>query len=343
MKTMKNKVFYFILLFLLSAKIQGQVTDTIFVYDKITVYDTVKIYDTIKVLDKNLTNSGGFENYFKKNKTAQSAVLAIDTATSKAALILYNGNDTAAISINSIILSEPNKNLETMKKEILTLAAASLLAQAALAQEGKTITAGGEEKIPAFNIGIGAILAFARDGDVQGFSICANKIRTKKLLLGISSDIGRIYFEGWKGNNYGAAVIGNTNGFYTNIFANASSYFMGNAVNSRAGLYGKLGLGATGYKTKQTVTFVGLPEENTYEATSLNFSAQLCIGGDVKLGRGRLFTEIVATPVIFGNYSYKASSSTSEVGYPYTWTQNPNITNGLEGEFGLRCGYVINF
>ncbi len=290
---------------MLSSKIHAQATDTIFVYDKITVYDTVKIYDTIKVLDKNLNNHEGFENYFKKNNTAQNAVLAIDTATSKAAVILFNGNDTAAISINSIILSENLKNLETMKKEILTLAASALLTQLTFAQEtGNTITAANEEKLPTYTISVGAIftLPTLAESPAYGFSWNANKIQTKKLTLGISNDIGCLYQEGWKSYNYGNAQHGNLTGVYVNFFANASYYFLGNATQSKSGMYGKFGIGAGFVTAKQTTSYVGFPGSEKYENSSLHFSTQFCIGGDVKLGKGKLFTEIAFMPYLIEKY-----------------------------------------
>ncbi len=108
---------------MLSAKSFAQVSDTIF------VYDTIKVYDHIKVEDSNI------KDLQNKNNSIQNAVLAIDTATNKAQLVLYNKKDTATISINSILLSENLNNSDTMKKQILTLAAAALLAQTSFAQQ----------------------------------------------------------------------------------------------------------------------------------------------------------------------------------------------------------------
>ncbi len=132
---MKNKVVYLLLLFMLYSKIQAQTIDTVFEYETIVVYDTVKVYDTIKIDDKNLAASTVSDSFFKNNNSVEKAVLAIDTANQNAELVLFNKNDTATISINSIIVTENLNNSDTMKNKIVTLAAAALLAQTAFANK----------------------------------------------------------------------------------------------------------------------------------------------------------------------------------------------------------------
>jgi len=137
---LKITFFFVLILFLHAAKTKAQtVSDTIFVYDTVIVKEIKTVYDTIKVPKGNLAETKQAENFLKKNDTAQRAVLAIDTATSKAQLVLLKKNDTATISINSILLSENLNNSDTMKKKILALAAAALIAQPNFAQQKDTL------------------------------------------------------------------------------------------------------------------------------------------------------------------------------------------------------------
>lgn len=230
-----------------------------------------------------------------------------------------------------------------MKKKILTLAVSALLSQLAIAQESKTISAIREEKTPSLNVGFGAILARNSQtfGRIEGFNLTANKILSEKRMLGISTDIGRIFYPEYSGN---------LRGVYTNFFATTTYYFLGDATKSKAGMYGKFGLGTVWYKEQRTYT---IPPDNYYPDThihtlkisTLNFSAQLCIGSDVRLGKGgRLFAEIVSMPSLFESRSAEGASYPSEVGYPYAWKEYSNISNNnFSQQFGLRFGFRINF
>ena len=338
---MKNRTFYIFILLILSAKMNAQVFDTVFEYDKVIVYDTIKVYDTVKVEDKILKKLQGFENNFENNFNAESAVLAIDTASKKAELVLFNKNDTATISINSIILSEPNKNLEKMKKEILLLAAAAMLNQSGFAQEGKTTTATSEETLPGFTIGVGAVLAATMDGYVQGIHLKANKFVNSKLGFGISSDIGRMHEKGFSGGSeVGNSVIGNTSGLYANFFATASYYLLGKTT-SKAGMYTKLGIGVLGYRTEQTQSAVGYSNVSKSKLSASSFSSQLCLGVDFKLGNGRVFTEIDALPSFVGQRSLVILNSDPPDPAYKTVFPDWNFKKPLQSSF--RIGYVINF
>jgi len=344
------------LFILLCVKTHGQVSDTVFVYDTVVVpeikivYDTVKIAAATNVEKENLTETKRSESFFKKNNTSQNAVLAIDTATAKAELILFSKNDTATILINSILLSENLNNSDTMKKKILTLAASAMLAQASLAQsaqESKKITATGEESLPIYTIGIGGILASntQNDGNLQGISMSINKVCTKKFLIGLNTDIGRLYEKGWNSSSVeGSAVYNNLNGIYTNLFASVAYYVVG-TTQSKAAMYGRFGLGAVVYRTRQSLSFVGSLETITDERTSLNLSAQLCIGGDLKLGKGKLFVEIVSLPSLFEQGTFKETNpDTFILGAPFTRKSNANIgNNDYAQQFGMRIGYVLHF
>jgi len=128
------------------------VYETIIIYDTITVYDTVFVYDTIKT-----ENKAPSENNFKNNFTAEKAYLAVDTNNFSAAVLLINKKDTATLSINSIILSETNKNLDTMRKPLLTLLVSAALTQAAKSQDSLNIKPA--NKLSAYTISIAGTIA----------------------------------------------------------------------------------------------------------------------------------------------------------------------------------------
>jgi len=346
---MKSRIIFFLIFMVISFCGYAQkakpkvVYETIIVYDTITVYDTVFVYDTIKTENKVLS-----ENNFKNNFTAEKAYLAIDTSNFSAAVLLINKKDTATLSINSIILSETNKNLDTMKKSLLTLLVSAALTQAANAQESKMVQPLLEEEIPNYTIGAGVIMATtSNSGNLQGINVNMNKVRNKKLLFGLSSDIGRVYQKGFaSGTHEGAAVHGNISGVYTNVFVNTSYYFWGNASKNKAGLYGKLGLGTVWYRTHKNISTVGWQVSENYQKTSANFSAELCMGGSLKLGNGKLFVEIVSLTSLVEKNSLSATQSEggTDPSYPFTRVENTTIlNNNFSGQHGLRLGYAINF
>jgi len=127
---MKNKIFLIYILFLLLSKSYSQTSKSkvIYVYDTITVYDTVYVYDTIKE-----------ELLSDKITSIEKALLEIDTTNLKSQLTLFNKADTATILIDSILLSNNLNKKDTMKKNILSLAATTMLAQTVIAQNNTSI------------------------------------------------------------------------------------------------------------------------------------------------------------------------------------------------------------
>ncbi len=234
-----------------------------------------------------------------------------------------------------------------MKKEIVILAASALLTQIAFAQESKTVNTVTEEKTSTITIGAGAVLASSDWGNLKGFAINANKICTKKLSLGISTDMGKLHVRGSSAGSFDGAIQFNPiNGIYANFFAAANYYFLGDAAKSKAGMYGKLGLGAVKYNAMRTIAFAGYSGIQTIDVSSFNISAQLCFGGDVKIGKGRLFAETFFNPVLIGSISYKGSAAANVPFQPDSYTSKTNIfkgTNGSFGDIGLRLGYAVNF
>jgi hypothetical protein len=200
---------------------------------------------------------------------------------------------------------------------------------------------------PGFNGGLGVIIAssstrydkFLDGSTVYGVNIGVNKIVKKIILIGINSDIGSIQKKGYTFWAFGDAYNSKSTGIYTNIFANVSCFFLGNSVNSKGGMYFKFGLGLVWYKSKYTITHKGFHIIDDVEDSYLNFSGQLCLGGDVKLGPGRLFVEIASIPVITGTLTEKETIKYSTESTKH----NTDITDKYSGEFGGRIGYRINF
>jgi hypothetical protein len=320
----------------------GQVTDTIFVYDDIIVYDTIKVYDTINVEDKNVTNSEGAENYFKKYNTIENAVLAIDTATLKAELLLFNKNDTATISINSIILSEPNKNLETMKKQILTLATAALVAQAAYAKQNTADSLFSKKK---YAVGVGITYT----GSGIGGTVKFDYLKTKKLSFGLRSHV-----TGNKWNDYSNSgsnqpgfespgfTLHYAGGRVINSFLTTTYHFKKEGYTSNFGLYLVGGLGYQDWKMSETVAYTDPRYDYNADFSYKTFSGLICFGGDYKVGPGKIFLDI---PLVINIYEDSEDKIVYTSGNTINYSSNRWITKGtsLTSFAAINFGYTVYF
>jgi hypothetical protein len=86
--------------------------DTIFVYDTIVVYDTIYHYDTLKIpVNKEIEQLS-----FIEPRQPDLILLRLDTANKKDNLLIISENLSATFPINSIIINENIKNLNSMKK-----------------------------------------------------------------------------------------------------------------------------------------------------------------------------------------------------------------------------------
>lgn len=82
--------------------------DTVYVYEDVVIYDTIVVYDTVFVKPETS------KLLFDELNTVK--VLQIDTSKARANLLLISEGGSATIPINSIILSENIRKLESMKK-----------------------------------------------------------------------------------------------------------------------------------------------------------------------------------------------------------------------------------
>ncbi|TAL60144.1 MAG: hypothetical protein EPN88_16335 [Bacteroidetes bacterium] len=315
LRRVKNKFYYFMLLFMITGKIHGQISDTIFVYDTIVVYDTIIVYDTVKIT----SNS---------NHAAKQAVLEFDTAASKAQLKVFNETDTATIPINSIIVDETNKNSQTMKKLNLTLAASALLTQmlsAQGAQESKTDT------IPKYAISIGA--SYHTPWEIgYGGNVKMDYLITNKFGLGAKANVTTYKF---KDRDLIFLKEKYDPGFYLVSDLTATYYLMGDYTNSKAGMYIDGGIGYHVEKVSSTLQYAGDPSPHKEIFIVRGLGGHASLGGSCKLGGGKIYLELMAGGILYGSFESQYPDS----GNHFT------TTDGMVGDgfMVLNLGYAFSF
>jgi hypothetical protein len=295
---LKNKIAYIIIvLFLQSFTILGQgknktvVYDHIIKYDTITVYDTVIVYDTIRAIENRLDLQ--YEKIFSKSNDVQNALIVIDTATLTAELILFNKKDTATISLNGIILSENNKNLGTMKKEILILAASAMLGKASYAQASKMDTLTYPKKYS-----VGAGIALPGIGGMLKFDY----LKSRKTSFGVRAQFitsktktGTYPDYIMDGINYPGFTSKNKANEASNVFLTATYYFPKRGFCSKVGLYATVGTGYEIFRDLYQTRYTDGKWDNNSKYVTQNISGLVCIGTDYKIGRGKLFLDAPVT------------------------------------------------
>ncbi|MGB3946737.1 MAG: hypothetical protein WBM13_02025 [Bacteroidia bacterium] len=340
---MKNKICFFVFtLITLCAQAQlyqnNTATKTIIVYDTITVYDTIFVYDTIKTENK-VQN----ENIFKNNFETEKAYLAIDTNDFTANLLVLNKNDTATISINSIILSENSKNSDTMKKELLTLLVSASLTQAVKSQQTTNNSSENDVAYPNYTISIGATIALNTQSSgkyIYGENVKLNKNINPRNSFGISSDVGYVYDRGETPPN-SSNTLYDLSGFYSNFFINHNYYINKNIQKNKYGVYLISALGTVYLQTSQKDSY--FVNNDAYggktKIVSLNISAQIGLGSEIKFNKGKLFGEIISTPSLieYRMHNYKSDQEIQIETGPTK--QNLTIFNGYTQQIILRFGY----
>jgi len=330
---MKNNFLYVFALFLLSAKLTGQTTtDTLFVYETIVVYDTIKVYDTLKVEYKKELNSNASETFLKNNNSAKNAVLVLDTATQKAQLVLFSKNDTATISISNIILSETNKNLDTMKKEILTLAATALLAQltfAQVAEEIKTVTKHVPQK---YALSIGATYSIPRQIGYGG-NFKLDYLKSDKLSFGLKTNLMTCSYraKAFYSEKYAP-------GLYLISDLTLTYYLIGNNHDSKFGMYAELGVGYQYQKVSSTRQFYGEPTVYKHTFTASGFGGHASLGANYKLGKGKIYFELIAGQVLYGK---ETSDGQQYLDISEAYKKQGSFIG--DRFIGINLGYAFNF
>lgn len=306
---MKNKISVLFLLFIVingyaQQPKKGNKNEPIIIYDTISVYDTVVVYDTIKVYDKT----------FSQNlNVVENATLTIDAASKKTSLSLFFENDTATISINSIHLSENTKNLDTMKKEILTLMAAVTLTQTAKSQDSLSLITNTKKPYPAYTISVGNIIATSGGPETNstyyGINLSADKMFGKKpkikMILGLTTILAPVSIETTNAQT-GTNTKSNGN-LYSILFT--FRYYLFIKESSKIQLYSKSGAGfALFTNVPPVVGYKNIGTEKNYKG--MGASVQMLMGVELKLTKtGHLFSELgihlASFPYTVLNIGYK--------------------------------------
>ena len=346
--------FYFsVFILLLSLNSYSQKQNPVVVYDHIIVYDTIHVYDTIFITDtveiakKTLPNEHK-EIFFQKNNTAPNALLSTDTANLQWKLSLFDEKDTATFFINRILLSENLNNSDTMKNRALIMAASALFTQASLAQDVQVnAKSNNEEIVPTHTLDVGLVVAT----DVWGLAARYNKVLTKKWLVGVNTDIGGIYVPHKPNND--SVYSDPYKGVSGSLFATTTYYFCGNVTTDKWGFYGRFGLGVYAGKGGQSYHYVvpqytypngspqgvysgSLPITTVYNYSEKGVAAQICIGTDFKVAKGKAFVDLTSNAVAYDIYTSDIKSTDPNSTFKSTYT-----AWGMQN-LGLRIGYSIH-
>ncbi len=212
-----------------------------------------------------------------------------------------------------------------------------------------SLSAQAEEKMPRFNAGGGLIIANSSDfwDDFMKGPMCfganfqINKIIGKKILLGISTDIGVLTKGSYSEQIFFGLTVdySGTSGSCISIFIPVTAYMAGDAVKSAAGFYTRVGIGVVWRKTNYTVSesSTKITDDVSTNSTSLAMTGSL--GVDFKIGSGRLYFELNCNPSLTGNVKVVEQIGTTSTSESY----DKNIVDHFLGETAVRIGYIFTF
>jgi hypothetical protein len=184
-----------------------------------------------------------------------------------------------------------------------------------------SLTTIGQNTTPApAKWGIGAAVI---DGPFLGGQITADYFLKSKLSFGAGVILGAPNFNG-----------PNRRGYNLEAMLTAKYYLLGHNASGRAGLYVQGSLGYIGGKS----TYGSIGNSNYVQWTVNGLGAALSIGGDLKLGPGRLFLEAQNTLMILGDSEIHGTYQTAP---PESFGYRA-LHPGFWG-IHLKLGYVIHF
>ena len=202
--------------------------------------------------------------------------------------------------------------MKTLK--ILTFVPSILLTQISFAQESKTNTDASGKKLI-----LGAGLSSYSVGGGIGGNLKFDYLLNNKLSIGLNSMLStnvwedHTYYPWFSGD--GVLKVDYHTGNAFAVMATSTFYIFGhNNYESKGGMYASLGLGCAGWKVSETVTSLASVGDSVYykydsDFGRKDFSCMIGIGGDRKLGPGRLYIELVNAFGIYGtnysNYTYE--------------------------------------
>lgn len=234
-----------------------------------------------------------------------------------------------------------------MKNKILTLAASVLLMQTLLAQESPTA------RIDEKKIIIGAGISDHNITEGFGANLKCDYLLTNKFSVGLRS----IYTSnsGWTRTpsalEYGPpfyAVDTKPSRHLNTMLVSTFCIFGKNSLESKGGVYASIGAGYRSLKTSTTITSAA-PEGDTlyYKYSKDNrekdFAGLVSIGGDLKLGPGKIYFEVPFTFNIYGGIASKYYDGVGEKIPNNSSPYNTWFPFSLENGLFLNVGYQFYF
>jgi hypothetical protein len=246
---------------------------------------------------------------------------------------------------------------QTMRKIILTISASIMLTQIALAQDAKTIgSSTASNKRFALSLGITAAIGLPDGGN--GGHLKLDYLIKPKLGLGIKIIGGGLHYD--QSTHYDATFyepdLTVTYKSSLNLISDltVTYYILGNYTESKGGLYADLGVGYHLIKSNLNDDYTGSP--TITETIAINgLGAHLSLGGSYKIGRGKIYLELMSGSVLYGTYSYDritpentkigilAKENYESTSYKSAAESHPAYTNYVVNLLALNLGYSICF
>lgn len=219
-----------------------------------------------------------------------------------------------------------------------------------LVDEKPVVTEPIEDKKYAVGGGI-SYLADINDPVNIGLNFKFDFLQNKKLGFGIKTIINTYRFKNYNGTSFSTK---SKPGAFLNTMATATYYLLGNYYQSKAGLYLTLGIGGGITQSVTNYEYAASNENFTHKDTEYGIVSIGGIGADVKIGKGKLFLELMATPNIYTTISRKEihaanntsyiNSSDGEVFYPNNAGGDSKFTTTFNNSsFIVNLGYTYCF
>ncbi len=210
--------------------------------------------------------------------------------------------------------------MKTLIKNILT---ASVILNCFGSTQAQTNPDTLEKKIV---LGIGG--TYTPDG--YGGMIKFDYLKNQKLSFGVRSHITSNIWENYTqpiDNTPGSGAPGYTATFHPghviNVFLTSTYFLLGNNFSSKAGVYLSAGLGYQDWTMSETVIYTDPLYDHNSDFSYRTFSGMICLGGNYKLGPGKLFLDIPLGADLYERYDnstiYKngITSNTPSKGFGY--------------------------
>jgi hypothetical protein len=191
---------------------------------------------------------------------------------------------------------------------------------------------------------LGGSCSFKDELNNYGMNFKAIHLINDKLGVGINTVICENKWSDYNDNVYQDK---SKSGVYLVSDFIVSYYFIGDQIKSKGGLFCDVGFGYQLDKNKTSRQYHNSPSfEINYKSTGLGLNLNL--GGSYKLGKGRLYSEIMMGGIILGKYediAYYPSNYPLLKDYPNQ--SEKGVGNGFvfinDGILALNVGYSYSF